>query len=306
MVLWGFVVMKVAMDRVFRWITLVFSAIVVGLATLLFIELLFYSKTAFEHFGLKFLFGAVWDPVKRVFGAFPFIYGTFLTSTIAIAVAFPLSLGIAVALSEILPKNISDFLTSVVELIAAIPSVVIGLWGIFYLVPLIKTVIYRALRPLSFIPLFSGRTLGFSYLAAILVLIFMITPIMTSIYKAAFDNVPRELKEALYALGATRYEVIRNVSIPATRSALLAGGILAYGRAIGETLAVTMVIGNKPNITLSLLAPGYTIASVIANEFLEATNAVYISSLIALGFILFVISFAINFLGTLILRRGIR
>ncbi len=275
----------------------------VVLVALLFYELALGSIDAFSEFGFNFIIGERWDPVHNVFGALPFIFGTLFTSTLAIVIAFPISIGIAVVLNEVLPKQISEFLSSVIDLIAAIPSVVIGLWGIFYLVPLIRNLVAPILAPLSFIPLFQGRTYGFSFLAAVLVLIFMITPIATSIYNEAFKYVSRDLKEAIYALGATRYEAVRYVILPNIKSSLLAGMILAYGRAIGETLAVTMVIGNKPNITLSLLAPGYTMASVIANEFLEATSPLYVSSLIALGLILLLISLLVNYLGGLILRR---
>ncbi len=275
----------------------------VVLVALLFYELALGSIDAFSKFGFNFIIGERWDPVHNVFGALPFIFGTLFTSTLAIVIAFPISIGIAVVLNEVLPKQISEFLSSVIDLIAAIPSVVIGLWGIFYLVPLIRNLVAPILAPLSFIPLFQGRTYGFSFLAAVLVLIFMITPIATSIYNEAFKYVSRDLKEAIYALGATRYEAVKYVILPNIKSSLLAGMILAYGRAIGETLAVTMVIGNKPNITLSLLAPGYTMASVIANEFLEATSPLYVSSLIALGLILLLISLLVNYLGGLILRR---
>lgn len=283
--------------------SLLASVILVLLVLILFYELIVDSLKAFITIGLAFLVNTVWNPSKGIFGALPFIYGTLYTSTLAILIAFPISIGIAVVLTEIFPSNISEVFSTIVELIAAIPSVVIGLWGIFYLAPFIRDVLAPALQNFSFIPLFQGRTFGYSYLTATLVLIFMITPISTSVYNDAFKYVPSDLKEAMYALGATRYEVIRKVVLPYTKSSLVAGLILAYGRAIGETLAVTMVIGNKPNITLSLLAPGYTIASVIANEFLEATNTLYISSLLALGLILLVISLLINYFGGVVLRR---
>ncbi|MGQ4892154.1 MAG: phosphate ABC transporter permease subunit PstC [Candidatus Njordarchaeia archaeon] len=286
-----------------EFLSLLSSAILVFLVLILFYELITDSLKAFITIGFVFLVNTVWNPSKGIFGALPFIYGTLYTSTLAILIAFPISIGIAVVLTEILPKNLSEVFSTIVELIAAIPSVVIGLWGIFYLAPFIRDVLAPALLNFSFIPLFQGRTFGYSYLTATLVLIFMITPISTSVYNEAFKYVPRDLKEAMYALGATRYEVIRKVVLPYTKSSLVAGLILAYGRAIGETLAVTMVIGNKPNITLSLLAPGYTIASVIANEFLEATNTLYISSLLALGLILLAISLLINYFGGVVLRR---
>ena len=273
------------------------------LVVILFYELIVNSSKIFEEYGLNFIVGRVWNPNKGIFGALPFIFGTFYTSTLAIIVALPLSIGIAVVITEILPSKVAEIVSSIVELIAAIPSVIIGLWGIFYLAPFVRDVVSHALSPLSFLPFFQGRSLGYSYLTATLVLIFMITPIATSVYIEAFRFVSRDLREAMYALGATRYEVIKNVLIPTTKTSLVAGMILAYGRAIGETLAVTMVIGNKPNITLSLFAPGYTLASVIANEFLEATNTLYSSALIALGLILLTISLIVNYVGGEVLRR---
>jgi len=291
------------LDDWLGYLSLLASVALIILVLILFYELAIQSLQALKTFGISFFTGTEWNPVKGVFSALPFIYGTLFTSTLAILVAFPISIGIAIVLTEILPRNIAEILSTIIELIAAIPSVVIGLWGIFYLAPMVRDSLAPILSTLSFIPLFQGRTFGYSYLTATLVLILMITPISTSVYNEAFKYVPNDLKEAMYALGATRYEVVRKVIIPYTKSSLLAGIILAYGRAIGETLAVTMVIGNKPNITLSLLAPGYTMASVIANEFLEATNTLYVSSLVALGFILLIISLLVNYIGGVILRR---
>lgn len=294
--------MKISLDFIFKNLTRLFGLII----CLIFISLLYVlmvdSLPVFQHFGFSFFTNVSWDPVKGVFGALPFIYGTLLTATLSLLVAIPLSIGIAVFLTEMIPRKLREIFTTIIELIAAIPSVVIGLWGIYVLAPIIKDLqpLYDAL---SFIPLFSGRAFGLCYLTAIVVLTFMILPIMASIFKEAFENVPVDFKEALYALGATRYEVIRCVSIPQTKTAIAAGIILAYGRALGETLAVTMVIGNKPNITLSLLNPGYTLSAVIANEFLEATNRLYISSLIGLGLILLLISLIVNAIGTILLRR---
>jgi len=296
--------LKLDGDRVFRYLTFAFSLVIIILFFIVVIQIVYDSIPALSKFGLDFFTKNVWDPIKGEFSALPFIFGTFFTATIALIVSYVLSISIAFALTELIPRWLSEYLSSLVDLIAAIPSVVIGLWGIFYLLPIIRDIIHPALKPLSFIPLFHGDTLGASYMAATLVLIFMITPIEVSIFKEAFLSIPRDLKEALYALGATRSEVVRKVVIPNTKSALMAGIILAYGRALGETLAVTMVIGNKPNITWSLFDPGYTLASVIANEFLEATNSLYISSLIALGLILLVISFIVNLIGYLI-QKGV-
>ncbi len=295
--------MRLNSDKIFEYICVSFGLGLLILVLLIFYELIANSFLVFAKFGINFLTTAYWEPVKGIYGASPFIYGTFFTATIALAIAYPVSIGIAVFLSELSPRKASQFFSSLIDLIAAIPSVIIGLWGLFILAPIIRDDVQPILKHLSFIPFFQGETQGLSYLNAILVLIFMIIPIMTSIFTEALRNVPRDLKEAMYALGATRYEVIRHVSIPTTRTALLAGIVLAYGRALGETLAVTMVIGNKPNITISLLNPGYTLAAVIANEFLEATDALYVSALIALGLILFSISLTVNLIGAILLKR---
>lgn len=284
-------------------VSLFFSVLLVVL-TLLFIgKMIIYSLPVFEKFGAGFLVGTDWIPRKDVFGALPFIWGTFITSSIAILLAVIISYGAAYFIVEIAPPKVREFLSSVVELIVAIPSVIIGLWGIFYVVPAVRGLLKPMLSPLSFIPIFSGETSGYSYLSAIIVLTLMITPISTSFIKNALENVPIELKEAAYALGATRYEVFRVVSKPLIRRAALAGIILAYGRAVGETMAVVMVIGNIPNISISLFNPGYTLAAVIANEFLEATSVLHISALIALGVILFAWSLIVNILAILVLRR---
>jgi len=292
-------------EKFFETIFLSAAFFIVAIVIVVIIELFIRALPALRTFGVDFFTRDVWDPVRREFSALPFIYGTFFTATLSLVISYLLSVMIAYALTELIPKWLSEYISSLVDLIAAIPSVVIGLWGIFYLIPVIRNIIQPILRPLSFIPLFSGTTFGFSYLAADLVLIFMITPIQVSIFKEAFLSVPQDLKEAMYALGATKYEVARHVIIPVSRRAMIAGVILAYGRALGETLAVTMVIGNKPNITLSLLAPGYTLASVIANEFLEATDPLYTSSLIALGLILMIISLIVNIVGYFI-SRGLK
>lgn len=292
-------------DKIFEYFTLSVALSIFLLLVVVFIQIVVDSLPALRTFGFSFITRDVWDPVRNEFSALPFIFGTFFTATLALLVSYILSISIAFALTEIVPRNISEYLSALIDLIAAIPSVVIGLWGIFYLIPFIRDQLHPILKPLSFIPLFQGATQGASYMAATLVLIFMITPIMVSFFREAFLSIPMSLKEAMYALGATRSEVVRKVVIPNSRTAMLAGVILAYGRALGETLAVTMVIGNKPNITLSLLSPGYTLASVIANEFLEATSSLYVSSLIALGLILLLISLTVNLVGYMILR-GVR
>lgn len=284
-------------------LSLFFSWVLISITLLFIIEMVWYSLPVFEKFGLSFLFGSEWSPKKDIYGALPFIWGTFMTSAIAIVLAIIISYGVAFFIVEIAPSKLRELISSLVELIAAIPSVIIGLWGIFYVVPLVRDIFKPTLSSLSFIPLFSGETSGYSYLSAILVLTLMITPISTSFFKNALESVPIELKEAAYALGATRYEVFKIVSKPLTRRAMLAGIILAYGRAVGETMAVVMVIGNSPTISLSLFNPGYTLASVIANEFLEATSVLHISALIALGVILFVWSLIVNIIAIAVISR---
>jgi len=284
-------------------LSLFFSVILIVVVLLFMGSMVLYSLPVFEKFGIKFIVGTEWNPRKDIFGALPFVWGTFITSTIAIVFAVAISYGAAYFIVEIAPPKLREFLSSVIELIVAIPSVIIGLWGIFYVVPLVRDFLRPLFLPLSFIPFLSGETSGYSLMAAIIVLTLMITPISTSFIKNALESVPIELKEAAYALGATRYEVFKIVSKPLTRRAALAGIILAYGRAVGETMAVVMVVGNTPNISLSLFNPGYTLAAVIANEFLEATSVLHISALIALGVILFAWSLAVNALAILIMKR---
>jgi phosphate transport system permease protein len=290
-------------DRVF-WLLAFFSSLsVIVMFTLLFYELLSNSVPIWKD-GMSFITGMVWDPLKGLFGAFPFIYGTLLTATFAILLSTFLGVGIAIFLSEIAPSSLRVIISSIIELIAAIPSVIIGLWGIFVLAPFVRDNLQPLLQHLSFIPLFSGKTLsGLSMLTAILVLTFMVTPIVAAIAREALLMVPEDLKEALYSLGATRYEVVRHVCIPYARQGIFGGVILGYGRALGETMAVTMVIGNTPSISASILNPGYTMAAVIANEFTEATGDVYLSALIGIALLLLLISLAVNLVGRMIVWK---
>jgi len=294
---------KIDLNLAFKYIAFFFTIVVLCIIALLVGELILHSAEVILRYGFSFFFGWNWDPKANIYGALPMIYGTLFTATLALLIAIPISIGIATFLTEIAPPKLREFLTTTIELIAAIPSVVIGLWAIFYLAPLIRDIIHPLFKPLSFIPFFSGETFGYCYLTATLVLVFMITPIMTSIFKEAFESVPKDLKDAMYALGATRYETIRHITIPFSRTAIFTGTILAYGRALGETLAVTMVIGNQPNITLSLFSPGYTLAAVIANEFIEATSRLHVAALIGMGLILFIISLIVNFVGVILLKR---
>ncbi|MDI3270272.1 MAG: phosphate ABC transporter permease subunit PstC, partial [Bacillota bacterium] len=257
-----------------------------------------------QTFGLGFILSSAWNPVKDLFGGLPFIYGTLVTSFTALLLATPIALGTAVALSELMPYRWRLTLLPLVELLAAVPSVVYGLWGIFVLVPFLRTWVEPPLQKyLGFLPLFQGPILGLGYLAAGVILAIMILPTITSISATVLQAVPGSQKEAILALGATRWEAIRMVIIPYARSGIIGAIMLGLGRAIGETMAVTMVIGNAHRISPSLFAPGNTIASVIANEFAEAVSQLHSTSLIYLGLILFIITLLLNMLARWLVAR---
>jgi phosphate transport system permease protein len=291
-------------DKIFKNVAFLFALSVLIMFSLLFYKLVADSSLVWQKLGIGFIFGKEWDPLNEEFGALPFIYGTLVTSTLALIISVILSLGIAIFLTEIAPKSIREPVSSIVELIAAIPSVIIGLWGIFVLAPFVRDYLQPVLSHLSFIPFFSGKTLtGLCMLTAVLILTFMITPIIVTIAKDSLLMVPEDLKEAMYSLGARRYEVIKHVCIPYAKNGIFGGVVLGYGRAIGETMAVTMVIGNSYLISLSLLNPGYTMAAVIANEFTEATEDLYLSSLIAIGLLLLLLSIVVNLVGRMIIWK---
>jgi phosphate transport system permease protein len=290
--------------KIFDIITLFFSLSYLAIFLLFLFELAINSQLTWKMYGFQFIIGTRWDPNKNIFGALPFIYGTIVTSALSLVLSFPIGIGTAIFLSEVIDQRISELLTAVIELIAGIPSVVIGLWGIFYLVPFVKNFLEPMLSCLSFIPLFSSQGVsGLSVMSAILVLSFMITPFIAVTTKSALDSVPEDLKEAMYSLGAHKYEVITYVSLPYIKKAIVSGTMLAFGRAFGETMAVTMVIGNMPTIALSLFSPGYTIPAVIANELTEAIAQLHISSLIFLALILEIMSITTIFVERLIIRK---
>jgi phosphate transport system permease protein len=290
----------------FRLVTAAFAISLAALALALFTQLLTSSLPAVERFGLTFLFDTIWDPVMEVFGALPFVYGTLVTSLIALLIAVPLSIGAAVFLTQYVPTRTSYLLSFLIEIIAAIPSVVIGLWGIFVLIPFMRDPLGTFLvECLGFIPLFQGPVFGPSIMTGAIILAIMIIPIITSITKDAINTTPELQREGLVALGSTRWEVITKIILPYARPGIIGGVMLGLGRAVGETMAITMVIGNTPSIPASLLAPGDTLASVIANQFSEATSAIHTSALIELGLILFVITVVINICARLILRREV-
>jgi phosphate transport system permease protein len=287
-------------DAVFRNLTLLFAFAVFSLVFLMAYEMYLGSRETISKFGFSFLVGSAWDPVNDEFGALPFIYGTLLSSLIALVIALPLSMGVAIFLSELAPRWLERPLSFLVELLAAIPSIVYGLWGIFVLVPWVRTTVEPALsRSLGFLPLFKGAPYGFGMLTAGLILTIMILPIITSISRDVLRAVPGSYREAALALGATRWETSK-IILTSGRSGILGAALLGLGRAVGETMAVTMVIGNRADISLSLFEPGYTMASVLANEFTEAISSMHVSALIEIALVLFLVTLILNALARLI------
>ncbi len=300
-------------DQVAHVITFVAAASILLIATLLVIILWDNSALPRAKFGLSFFTGRDWDPVNEIFGAAPFVYGTLVTSALSLVIGVPLGLGAAIFLAELAPAKISDALTFVIELLAAVPSVIYGLLGIFVVVPFVRTTLAPPLmHTLGAVPeigfLFKGPCYGVSFLAAGLVLAIMIVPFIVSVSREVLLAVPTDQREAALALGSTRWESTWKVVVPFALPGVLGSVFLAMARALGETMAVTMVVGNVPEIRTSLLAPGYSIAAVIANEFTEATGDMYVQSLIELGLVLFLVTFILNGLARLLIlftsRRG--
>jgi phosphate transport system permease protein len=282
-------------DEIARLVTFVFAASVVLLTLLLVYELWQGSELARHKFGFRFLFTRVWDPLADEFGALPFIYGTLVTAAVALFVAVPLGIGAAIFLAELAPARISDTLEFFIDLLAAVPSVIYGLLGSLTLIPLMRDYVQPALKKsLGFLPLFSGPTYGLGFLTAGLVLAIMVIPYIISVSREVLLSVPRDQREAALALGSTRWESTWKVVVPFARAGIMGSIFLALARALGETMAVTMVVGNVVAISPSLFAPGYSIAAVIANEFTEATGALYTQSLIELGLVLFLLTFILN------------
>jgi phosphate transport system permease protein len=283
-------------DLVARWVVLLFAASLLALAALLVYELLLGSADARAKLGIwRFLVSSKWNPVTEEFGALPFVYGTVVTSVLAMLISVPLGLGAAIFLSELAPARISNALTFVIELLAAIPSVIYGLLAIFTLAPLMRTYIEPFLKhTLGFLPLFRGPAYGVGYLTAGLVLAIMTAPFVISVSRESLLAVPRDQREAALALGATKWETTWQIVVPYAKLGILGSIFLGLARALGETMAVTMVIGNDPSVHASLLAPGYSIAAVIANEFSEAGGKVHPAALIELGLVLFCLTILIN------------
>jgi len=288
-------------DRVFKWSLLIFAATVLALIIALGYELWRSSLPSIHRFGWRFLHTSTWDPVHQVFGALPFIYGTLVSSLIALVVAVPISLGTALFLAELAPRWLRSPVSFLVELLAAVPSVVYGLWGIFVLVPALRPVEAWLGARLGFIPLFQGPPYGIGMLAGGLILAIMILPFIIAVSREVLQAVPVSQREAAYALGSTRWEAIRGPVFRYARAGIIGAIILGLGRALGETMAVTMVIGNRPEISASLFNPAYTMASVLANEFTEATDRLQISVLIEIALILFVLTILINAIARLMI-----
>jgi phosphate transport system permease protein len=276
---------------------------VLFLSAVVVYELVSSSMPAFGKFGFGFLTSREWDPVQQVYGALPFIWGTFYTAIIALVLALPVSIGIAIFLTELAPPWLRQPVGFIIELLAAIPSLVYGLWGLFVLVPIMQEYVQPALMKLDFLPFFTGYPLGIGMLSAGIIVAIMIIPTISTISREVMYTVPDVQREGGLALGMTRWEVVSKVVIPFSRTGILGAVILGLGRALGETMAVTMLIGNTPKISLSLLEPGYTISSAIANEFAEATDKMHVSALIELGLILFFISIMINVFAKLLMWR---
>lgn len=260
---------------------------------------------AIQTFGWGFITSSEWNPVLREFGALPFIYGTVLSSLLALVIAVPLSVGLAIFLTELAPRWLAGPIGFATELLAAIPSVVYGLWGIFVLVPWLR---FTVQEPLSrrfgdTIPFFEGPAYGFSMLSGAVILSIMIIPFISAVTREVLTAVPREQREAALALGATRWEMTWQVALPYALPGIIGGAILGLGRALGETMAITMVIGNRPDISASLFAPGYTMASVLANEFAEATGELYLSALMEIALLLFGITIVVNAFAQLLVWR---
>ena len=291
-------------DIAFRSVTRLLAWLVVGILVLLTVQLAANGALAFRTFGLNFVTGTVWDPVKSIYGALPYIVGTLAASLIAVAFAAPIGLLTAIFLSELAPRRIAIPLTFTIELLAAIPSVVYGLWGIFVLSPFLRTTVEAwIVKTLGWIPILAGPTFGIGLFSAGVILTIMILPTIVSISREVITSVPGNQREAMLALGATRWETIRRAVLPAARSGIVGAVILGLGRALGETMAVTMVIGNGQGMPTSIFSTAQTIASQIATTFNEASLGLQTSALIALGLILLVITISLNVIARLLVWR---
>ena len=291
-------------DAAFRKLTLLCSVVIVALLVAMAAEMARASLPSIRHFGFGFVWGRVWDPAGHVFGALPFVWGTLVSSLLALAIAVPISIGVAIYLAELSPAWLREPLGFVIELLATVPSVVYGLWGISVLSPWLRTSVEPWLSHwFGFLPLFQGPTHGLGMLAAGTTLAIMITPTISAVSREVLRAVPLELRENALALGATEFEMLRIAVLPHVRSGLFGASVLGLGRALGETMAVTMLIGNRAHISASLFAPSYTMASVIANEFSEASDDLHLASLAEVGLLLFLVTLLLNLLARLLVLR---
>jgi len=291
-------------DFVFRRATALLAALVLAVLVAMATAMVQGSAESLSRFGWGFVGSRIWDPARDVYGALPFIYGTIASSFLALFFAVPISLGVAIFLSELAPAWLRGPVGFFIELLAAVPSVVYGLWGIFALAPWLRTTVQPFLgRTLGFLPLFQGPQRGFGMLAGGIILAIMITPTISSVSREVLRAVPSALREGALGLGATPWEAVRVAVLPYARSGLVGATILGLGRALGETMAITMVIGNRSEISASLFAPSYTMASVIANEFSEATGRLYLSALAEIGLLLFVVTVLLNIVARLLVWR---
>ena len=302
----GFIA-SVSGDRLFYLATMVLTLIVLGLLFAVTAVLVWSARESIARFGLHFLVTSDWDPVNDQFGALPFIYGTVVSSALALIIAVPLSLGVALCLNEMAPRWLAPRLGFLVELLAAIPSVVYGLWGIFALGPFLRDWVEPLLaRYLGFIPLFQGPRVSVGMLSAGVILAVMVIPYISAVCTDVFASVPTAQREAALALGATRWEMVRMAVLPYGLLGVVGAIILGLGRALGETIAVAMVIGNRPAISASLFMPASTLASVIANEFAEASSNVHVSALLELGLVLLVLGMMVNAVARVLVLRATR
>jgi len=290
-------------DNIFSFVRLCSGILIVVILGMIFFLLVFHSMPSIRKFGLKFIWNHNWDPVNKDFGAFPFIIGTLITSFAAILISLPFAISTSLFIKEYAPPVLGKIISHMVDLLAAIPSVIYGMWGIFVLVPFVRNIELFLYNHFSFIPIFNAPPFGVGLLSAIVILIIMTLPYSISISRDVMSQVPLELKEGAYALGSTKWTMVRKIIIPYCKNGIIGGTTLGLGRALGETMAVTMVIGNSTNIPKTLFDPANTIASIIANEFNEATGTLYVSSLIELALLLFLISLAINTIGRLIVHK---
>jgi phosphate transport system permease protein len=291
-------------DSYFTWLTAICSLITPLLMAGIFLELLYYSLPSLKKFGFSFLYTQAWNPVTQQFGGASSIYGTLMSTLIAMVIAVPLSIAIALFLVELARPGVSKVVGTLIELLAAIPSIIYGMWGMFVFAPFMAKYIQPLLHgTLGFLPLFQGPPMGLGMMTAGIILAFMILPFICAITRDVFQLVPNVVKESAHGLGATTWEVTYKVTIPYGLVGIIGALFLGLGRALGETMAVTFVIGNAHHIAASLFAPGNSIASTLANEFTEATDPIYVSALIELGLVLFIITYLVQVLAQFMLRR---